>query len=471
MENTSNFPVQDYSDYIFGKSFYLTWAQTIPLVLLTSVTLVANGAVLLMFVVTKSLRRCRNIYIASLALADFLIGCTMPVSMLENVKPPWAPQGAWCQLHLIARHSLLYVSLLSILLISVDRWWSINYPFSYRVRQSRRLAVCAVTVSWVLSFALHIPPMVIWNDVQKESNRNNSSSLGMKPCDAPYRKNFLYLLVTSVVEYLCPLIALWILNCSIYFRISRRKSIKIRRSMSVTDTLYLGYRKSSSESEGNNYGSDENSDLCPQLSNGRRTSYVYKSSRRHSLTNCMNGKNILMQYPRTTPSSRRVSFDISMSGIPYNNKRPISRKCSLSSIIGKNSVVRKQSDDLVRDLLVKQDKKAACSLGMMVIVFTVCWTPHMVAEVINSRCIQCLPETFITITFWILVANSAINPFLYGLLNAEFRKVLKQWLYCNSTRKFRIKEAVMYWNIMPMNTDMIRENDITCVNALKEWPS
>ncbi|ESP02568.1 hypothetical protein LOTGIDRAFT_138181 [Lottia gigantea] len=374
MENTSD-TLPNYGDSLQNTSFVVSWVQTIPLVLVTCVTLVANGAILVMFVTTKSFRRCRNIYIASLAMADFLIGCTMPLSIMESVYYPWSPIGVACHIYLIARHSLLYVSLLSILLISIDRWWSINYPFSYRVRQSRRLAISAVTFSWFLSFVLNIPPIVIMTDFQQ----HNSSKVYNKRCNSPHETHFVYLLVTSVVEYLCPLVALWILNCSIYFRI-------------------------------------------------------------------------------------RNQF--------HNVRKQISRKNSMSNITGVSGT-RKQSDDLVREMMVKQDKKAACSLGMMVIVFTVCWTPHMVVQVINSKCGQCLPEIITNVTFWILVINSAINPFLYGLLNKEYRKVLGRWMHCYSRRRtFRIKEAVMYWNIMPMNgADKMRDNGITYMNAVKEWSS
>ena len=77
----------------------------------------------------------------------------------------WALQGTACHLYQTVRCSLLYVSLLSILLISVDRWWSIHYPFTYRVRQSKKLAAVAVAAVWLASFAVHVPPILLWDYV------------------------------------------------------------------------------------------------------------------------------------------------------------------------------------------------------------------------------------------------------------------------------------------------------------------
>lgn len=104
-------------------------------------------------------------------------------------------------------------------------------------------------------------------------------------CQAPYRHSVSFLVSTAVLEYLLPLLALWALNASLYLKISRRKSIKIRRSMSASDTFFLTYRKSSSESDCNGAGADESTELCaPGCSgSGVRSEYV---SPRHDYSGC-----------------------------------------------------------------------------------------------------------------------------------------------------------------------------------------
>lgn len=65
--------------------FFTVWAVAVVLMTLAAVTLVANSTILTMFVLRKSVRRCKNIYIASLAAADLGIGLLVPVAALEQV--------------------------------------------------------------------------------------------------------------------------------------------------------------------------------------------------------------------------------------------------------------------------------------------------------------------------------------------------------------------------------------------------
>lgn len=66
--------------------FFTLWAVVVVLMSLAVVTLMANSTILTMFVLRKSVRRCKNIYIASLAAADLGIGLLVPVAALEQVR-------------------------------------------------------------------------------------------------------------------------------------------------------------------------------------------------------------------------------------------------------------------------------------------------------------------------------------------------------------------------------------------------
>ena len=334
-------------------------------------------------------------------------------------------QGVACHLYQTVRCSLLYVSLLSILLISVDRWWSIHYPFTYRVRQSKRLAAVAVAAVWLASFAMHVPPVLLWDYIigttlgddvkggRGVMNSHNSgsdasgsfeagnaflgvqeafpdvessipsvpSSLSPSPlspspspsaflsllttlgpmtlslersdipfhhsveqrggsevlqqkqlaandrrrCELPYNLHFSFVLTVSVVLYFFPLLVLWVLNCSLYFKITRRKSIKIRRSLSVNDHYLLTFRKSSSESESSpNNGTDCDADFR-SAEHRQRLLAAARAGRRHTLAipghlpKCGGGGAGSIYYPSQNISrhqlARRVSLQEAFTGI------------------------------------------------------------------------------------------------------------------------------------------------------------
>ena len=150
-----------------ASNYFVTWAATVPMVTVSLVTLAANGTVLVMFALRPSLRRSKNAYIASLALADFLIGCYMPLVALEEVGLVRVGPGPLCRTYLTLRYSLLYVSLLSVLFITLDRWWSVRWPFSYRARHTRRMAAYVISGVWALSVTLYALPMFLWEDTSR----------------------------------------------------------------------------------------------------------------------------------------------------------------------------------------------------------------------------------------------------------------------------------------------------------------
>ena len=273
-----------------ASNYFVTWAATVPMVTVSLVTLAANGTVLVMFALRPSLRRSKNAYIASLALADFLIGCYMPLVALEEVGLVRVGPGPLCRAYLTLRYSLLYVSLLSVLFITLDRWWSVRWPFSYRARHTRRLAAYVISGVWALSVTLYALPMFLWEDTSRrltllrshaddrvvindsadsyDTNDNGRSrgtagaqsevvtgrddgdgggdvaALSQGECEVPYVLSFTWWAVTCCLLYLLPLLAMWFINCSLYHKIRQRRSVEIRRSTSVTDTFFVTVKSS-----------------------------------------------------------------------------------------------------------------------------------------------------------------------------------------------------------------------------------
>ena len=144
-------------------------------------------------------------------------------------------------------------------------------------------------------------------------------------CELPYDQHFSFVLTVSVVLYFFPLLALWGLNCSLYVKITRRKSIKIRRSLSVHDNHFLTFRKSSSESESspnnNNGAGDSDSIEIRSAEHRQRLLAAARAGRRHTLA--LPGQPMArtgagaVYYPSQTrpPQARRVSLQDAFSGM------------------------------------------------------------------------------------------------------------------------------------------------------------
>ncbi|XP_016103084.1 histamine H3 receptor [Sinocyclocheilus grahami] len=88
---------------------------------------------------------------------------------------------------------------------------------------------------------------------------------------------------------------------------------------------------------------------------------------------------------------------------------------------------RSESDGLsmrcVQRSRLRQDKKIAKSLAIIVCVFAVCWAPYTLLMIVRAACRgDCVSHHWYEVTFWLLWLNSAINPFLYPLCHSSFRR-------------------------------------------------
>ncbi|XP_069113615.1 histamine H3 receptor-like [Argopecten irradians] len=436
------------------------WLAAVPLIAMVVVNVLANGAIILIFIKKRCIRRCRNIYILSIAVADFLIGLSMPLSIVETLSRKWIFWPFSCWVFLMVRYSLFFISFISIILLTLDRWWSINFPFSYRVRQSRTMATIIVVCSWFVSFILHIPLIIGW-----ESFDDSNAIITETYCRVPQKRNFIFTICAFVLEYLIPLTCLIFLNFGIYFKLSRRRNTKkIRRSMSSSDTYMLYSRKTSSDSGGSNSFNNNNNNfddaasdvtLYTHIPDVRRHSVYLYTSRRSSSSLYKVPKNSLGNFNRAHQNSRRVSVDTaSLVKSNRNNHCIVQQKPSFPS--------RKQSDDIVKDFLGRQDKKAILSLGLLTLVASVCWTPYTLSSVVSAFCPTCIPSWLSVFFYWILAANSTINPFLYGIGNPDFRKVLRTWMACFTQHGINMDNETLLYCQLQQNCELetLREYNV-----------
>ncbi|WKY17061.1 hypothetical protein Q1695_001575 [Nippostrongylus brasiliensis] len=78
---------------------------------------------------------------------------------------------------------------------------------------------------------------------------------------------------------------------------------------------------------------------------------------------------------------------------------------------------------------VAKEKRAAKTIAVIIFVFSFCWLPFFCAYVILPFCDTCSLHPKVNQAFtWLGYINSSLNPFLYGILNLEFRRAFKKIL-------------------------------------------
>ena len=127
------------------------------------VVVVGNMLVIIAIATENALKHITNWFIASLAVADLLLGLViMPFSLANLLMGYWVFGELCCDLHSAIDVLLSTASINNICLISLDRYWSITHAIDYLKDRTPKKAACMIVSVWVISGLISIPPLLGW---------------------------------------------------------------------------------------------------------------------------------------------------------------------------------------------------------------------------------------------------------------------------------------------------------------------
>ncbi|XP_053701129.1 5-hydroxytryptamine receptor 1D [Synchiropus splendidus] len=133
---------------------------SVLLALITLATTLSNGFVIATIFMTRKLHTPANFLIGSLAVTDLLVSImVMPVSILYTVSKTWSLGQIVCDIWLSSDITFCTASILHLCVIALDRYWAITDALEYSKRRTMRRAALMVTVVWVISISISIPPL------------------------------------------------------------------------------------------------------------------------------------------------------------------------------------------------------------------------------------------------------------------------------------------------------------------------
>ncbi|XP_075894458.1 muscarinic acetylcholine receptor M3 isoform X2 [Nelusetta ayraudi] len=147
--------------------------QVVLIVLLTGmlslVTIIGNVLVVVSFKVNRQLKTVNNYFLLSLAVADLIIGViSMNLYTAYLVMGYWA-MGSWaCDLWLAIDYVASNASVMNLLVISFDRYFSVTRPLTYRAKRTTKRAGMMIGLAWFVSLVLWAPAILLWQYVEGE---------------------------------------------------------------------------------------------------------------------------------------------------------------------------------------------------------------------------------------------------------------------------------------------------------------
>ena len=72
----------------------------------------------------------------------------------------------------------------------------------------------------------------------------------------------------------------------------------------------------------------------------------------------------------------------------------------------------------------ERESRAATTFGIIVGAFLICWLPFFIWMPLTALMELHTPPLLYNIILWVGYGNSAINPFIYGIFNRDFRNIL-----------------------------------------------
>ncbi|KAM6923671.1 alpha-1A adrenergic receptor-like [Xenentodon cancila] len=235
-----NFTNSSGGNYTEPSEVDLTRAIPLGLVLGAFIVfaIAGNILVILSVVCNRHLRTPTNYFIINLAIADLLLGTTvLPVSATLEILNYWVFGRIFCDIWAAVDVLCCTASIMSLCVISIDRYIGVSHPLQYPGIVTEKRAVLAMVGVWVLSVVISIGPLLGWK--QPPSPDDTVCPITEEP---------FYALFSSLGSFYIPLAVILAMYCRVYIvakRTTKNLEAGVMRERMNTSELTLRIHKGS----------------------------------------------------------------------------------------------------------------------------------------------------------------------------------------------------------------------------------
>lgn len=180
---------------------------------LSILTVAGNVMVMISFKIDKQLQTISNYFLFSLAIADFAIGLiSMPLFSVTTLLGYWPLGPHICDTWLALDYLASNASVLNLLIISFDRYFSVTRPLTYRAKRTTTRAAIMIGAAWGISLLLWPPWIYSWPYIE------GKRTVPEKECYIQFIETNHYITFgTAIAAFYVPVTVM----CFLYYRIWR----------------------------------------------------------------------------------------------------------------------------------------------------------------------------------------------------------------------------------------------------------
>ncbi|XP_059411473.1 muscarinic acetylcholine receptor M5-like [Carassius carassius] len=383
---------------------------------------------MLSFKVNSQLKTVNNYYLLSLACADLIIGVfSMNLYTSYILMGRWALGSVACDLWLALDYVASNASVMNLLVISFDRYFSITRPLTYRAKRTPKRAGIMIGLAWLVSFVLWAPPILCWQYFV------GKRTVPEGQCQIQFFSEPVITFVTAIAAFYIPVSVMTILYCRIYKETERRTKdlaeLQGVNSSTSSDTQNCKTRScfTSKDTSWTSKPAEE------QLAN---FSYASSEEEQRSASPCVFRTQHKEENFKTSPAQNKkcVSYKFkSTNGEPssFSSAESVNAPSSSKPVEG---TLKSQITKRKRMVLIKE-KKAAQTLSAILLAFMLTWTPYNIMVLVSTFCSDCVPLSLWHLGYWLCYVNSTVNPMCYALCNKTFQKTFRMLLLCHWRKK------------------------------------
>lgn len=445
---------------------------------ITVLICLSNVIILLAFFSEKRLRVYSNYYVINMAIADLLVGLTAVgpavIQILYGYRWPFGYIS--CAILIAISHAALHVSIIMVLVISVDRWYAVYHPLKHISMRSRRSAIRRNLSVWLFS-------VIVWSLVGGVWGISDPANRLSTRCSPLYTRHFATSFAAIAVLYWFPVSVTGILYFLIYRRVRSSKFRKIVKDIEIGERRkcsHVNLQVSSADKDlKGKEGIPGLVDVDNLSSNDTRSregfSKVYQrhyrpkakfrqrsqslpvlvftfsqSSTASSDTLTTTLDDIDMQHENSTEqnSSRHSShYKQNQREMPVTVTRetqPVDPSVQKARRLNREKGLREADTEVRKRHRSSQDvTKTQRTLSLLLLALIITWTPYACFVIAVAYChvvlqaTRCFPAFLSTVALLISWANSLLNPFMYAAAQPLVRQTVTRLILCKKTHQTR----------------------------------